>query len=61
MKKIETHYHVDLSTSEYDPLDIVQSAYDNRITIKMNEGRWRTKAETIAVLQEIIKEIRGME
>jgi len=60
MKKTETHYHHDLSMTEYDFLDVVEDT-EGRITVKFLDTRWRTKAETIAVFKEIIAQISKMD
>ena len=60
MKKEETKYTAQLEASEYDFLEVIQSAHDNRITIKMLDTHWRTKEQTIAVLKEIITQLETL-
>lgn len=57
LEKTETHYHALLKASEYDFLDLIESP-DGRITIKILDSRWRTKKETITLLEEIIDLIK---
>ena len=54
MNLTEKHYSAQLTASEYDFLEVVESTYDGRIQIKFLDTRWRSKEETIAVLKEII-------
>lgn len=61
LKLTEKHYHVNLHASEYDMLEVIESAEDGRITLKgLNEGRWRTKEEMIAYLEEIAGHIKNL-
>lgn len=53
IEKIETTYHAQLKASEYDYLEVVEDM-EKRIKIKFFDERWRTKEETILMLQEII-------
>lgn len=49
----ETHYRVELDSSEYDFFEVVQ-ALEGKITVKFNEGRWRSVEETIDVFEEML-------
>ena len=46
-------YSFDLG-GDYETLDVERTTEDGRITIKMNEGRWRTPQETIDILSHVI-------
>ena len=55
------HYVANLEASEYDQLDITEDSNDGRITFKLLEDRWRTKADTIALFKEVIDIIQNMD
>lgn len=48
-----------MNASEYDSLEVTEDE-EGRITFQLLEGRWRTKAETVALLEETIDLIEGM-
>jgi len=52
IEKTETHYHCQLSASEYDFLEVVADT-QGRIRISFLDTRWRTPETTIKVLKEI--------
>lgn len=54
--KTSTTYNISLKASPYDFLEVVQGT-DGRITIKFLDTRWRTRAETIAMLKEVIEHL----
>lgn len=51
--KTTTNYNIPLKASEYDYLEIEEEA-SGRIRIKFLDTRWRTREETVAMLNEII-------
>lgn len=53
LQKYTTKYWNQLKASDYDTLE-VEEDFEGRITIKFLENRWRTKEETIALLNEVI-------
>ncbi len=59
IEKIETTYRAQLKASEYDYLEVIKNE-DERITIKFLDTRWRTKEETISMLQEIIVALKTL-
>ena len=57
IEKVETTYHMQLKASEYDFLEVVQDM-EGRITVKFLDTRWRTVKETIALFEEIAKNLK---
>jgi hypothetical protein len=55
--QISTKYWVQMKASGYDSLE-VEEDLEGRITIKFLDSRWRTKEETIAMLEEVISLIK---
>lgn len=59
LQKQTTRYVAHMNASEYDSLEVTEDE-EGRITFQLLEGRWRTKAETVALLEETIDLIEGM-
>ena len=57
IQKTTTKYWAQLKASDYDTLE-VEEDLEGRITIKFLETRWRTKKETIDMLNELIDLLR---
>ena len=57
IEKVETTYHMQLKASEYDFLEVVQDR-EGSITLKFLDTRWRTVKETIALFEEIAKNLK---
>jgi hypothetical protein len=53
LEKQETHYTVQLDVSEYDYLNVVEDV-EGRIKISFRDQRWRTVADTVRLLMEIV-------
>ena len=64
LTKTESRYHAEVKNcSDYDFMEVIVSEEEidkGRMKIKFLDERWRTKDETVNVLEEMIKLVKAL-